>query len=75
MRLNQILGAWPLLGALPMVFAGDERPNIVFILTDDQDTHMTGLDHMPLTTKHMVEKGTSFESHYCTGKCWLLTCN
>lgn len=43
------------------------RPNILFILTDDQDYHMTELEHMPSVQKHLVEKGTTFERHYCTG--------
>lgn len=55
-----------LLGALPAQ-ARDDRPNIVFVLTDDQDSHMSGLEHMPLTQKYLVDKGTSFERHYCTG--------
>lgn len=70
-----ILGLWCLLSALPATFtaaataaAVDERPNIVFILTDDQDVHMSGLEHMALTRKYLQDKGTSFERHYCTGK-------
>ena len=56
----------PLLGARP-VRAADDRPNIVFVLTDDQDVHMSGLEHMPPTQKYLVDKGTSFDRHYCTG--------
>lgn len=44
-----------------------ERPNIVFILTDDQDTHMNSLDYMPYLQKHLIKEGTNFERHYCTG--------
>ncbi|CAK4032708.1 Arylsulfatase [Lecanosticta acicola] len=43
-----------------------KRPNIVFILTDDQDHNMQSLDYMPLLKKHLVDRGTSFEKHYCT---------
>lgn len=68
-------GLWCLLGALPAVLAGDERPNVVFILTDDQDTHMSGLEHMPLTQKYLQDKGTTFDKHYCTGKLVPLTYN
>ena len=42
------------------------RPNIVFILTDDQDLHLNSLDYTPLTRKYLLEHGTFFKSHYCT---------
>ena len=42
------------------------RPNIVFILTDDQDLHLNSLDYTPLTRKYLLEQGTFFKSHYCT---------
>ncbi|KAI9704560.1 MAG: hypothetical protein M1820_005473 [Bogoriella megaspora] len=43
-----------------------QKPNILFILTDDQDWHMQSLDYMPLLRKHMINEGTLFEKHYCT---------
>lgn len=43
-----------------------QRPNIVFILTDDQDVHLSSLDYMPLVRKHLLEKGTYYKKHYCT---------
>lgn len=64
--LSRTLTLSGLLGTLPAQ-ARDDRPNIVFVLTDDQDSHMSGLEHMPLTQKYLVDKGTSFERHYCTG--------
>jgi arylsulfatase A-like enzyme len=42
------------------------RPNIVFILTDDQDLHLNSLDYTPLTKKHLLDKGTFFRRHFCT---------
>ncbi|KAI0810638.1 alkaline-phosphatase-like protein [Xylaria sp. FL0064] len=42
------------------------RPNVVFVLTDDQDVHLNSLEYMPFVKKHLVEKGTSFNKHYCT---------
>jgi arylsulfatase A-like enzyme len=48
--------------------AVDDRPNILFILTDDQDAHMSTLDYMPNVQRHIVEKGAKFERHYCTGR-------
>lgn len=43
-----------------------KQPNIVFILTDDQDLHMNSLDYMPLTKKHLLDQGTFYKRHYCT---------
>lgn len=43
-----------------------QPPNVVFVLTDDQDVHLSSLDFMPLVRKHLTEKGTSFNKHYCT---------
>lgn len=43
-----------------------KQPNLVFILTDDQDWHMQSLDHMPLLRKHLLDEGTLFDRHYCT---------
>ncbi|OAP55881.1 hypothetical protein AYL99_10033 [Fonsecaea erecta] len=42
------------------------RPNIVFILTDDQDLRMDSLSYMPHVKKHLIDQGTFFERHYCT---------
>ncbi|KAH8660230.1 alkaline-phosphatase-like protein [Xylariales sp. PMI_506] len=55
-----------LLSLLRLGYAASSRPNIVFILTDDQDTHMNSLDYMPRTQKYIIEQGTLFEKHYCT---------
>ncbi len=43
----------------------DHRPNIVFILTDDQDLHMNSLDYVPLIRKHLIDKGTLYKRHFC----------
>jgi N-acetylglucosamine-6-sulfatase len=42
------------------------KPNIVLILTDDQDLHMDSLDYMPLLKQHIIDYGTSYKSHYCS---------
>jgi len=44
----------------------DKQPNIVVILTDDQDLHMNSLHYMPLLKKHIIDKGTFFKRHYCS---------
>ena len=43
-----------------------KQPNIIFILTDDQDVHMNSLDYMPSLQKHIISQGTSYTHHYCT---------
>ncbi|OBT43077.1 hypothetical protein VE00_05541 [Pseudogymnoascus sp. WSF 3629] len=50
----------------PLPGRGSQRPNVVFILTDDQDVHLDSLEYMPLLRKHLIEKGTQFTKHYCT---------
>ncbi|RAK84164.1 arylsulfatase [Aspergillus costaricaensis CBS 115574] len=42
------------------------KPNVVFILTDDQDAHLGSLEYMPYVKKHLLDKGTHYRSHYCT---------
>jgi len=42
------------------------KPNIVFIITDDQDTLLDSLDYMPLLNKYITEEGTHYGRHYCT---------
>jgi hypothetical protein len=50
----------------PLASEDKAQPNIVFILTDDQDLHMDSLEYMPLLKKHLVDEGLLFERHYCT---------
>ncbi|KAF2098540.1 alkaline phosphatase-like protein, partial [Rhizodiscina lignyota] len=40
------------------------KPNIVFILTDDQDLHLNSLDHMQVLQEQLVNQGTYFSKHY-----------
>ncbi|EFX06431.1 arylsulfatase [Grosmannia clavigera kw1407] len=42
------------------------KPNIVFIITDDQDLHMQSLDYLPHVKHHLRDHGTLFRRHYCT---------
>jgi arylsulfatase A-like enzyme len=55
-----------ILGSLVTEADSNRRPNIVFILTDDQDVHLSSLEYMPLVKKHLLEQGTYFGRHYCT---------
>lgn len=43
-----------------------KQPNIVFILSDDQDLHMDSLSYMPHLKQHLTDQGTYFRRHYCT---------
>ncbi|KAK4073871.1 hypothetical protein Trihar35433_3345 [Trichoderma harzianum] len=60
-----LASSWLFLAIL-LADAAPSRPNIVFILTDDQDNHMGSLQHMPSLQKHLVHQGTTFERHYCS---------
>lgn len=41
-------------------------PNIVFIMTDDQDKRLGSLDYMPVVQRELVAKGVEFSNHYTT---------
>ncbi|KAJ7466911.1 putative arylsulfatase [Mycena latifolia] len=43
-----------------------EGPNVVFILTDDQDKLMGSLDYMPNVKALLSDKGVTYDRHYCT---------
>ena len=43
-----------------------DRPNFIFIMTDDQDLHMSSIQYQPSVQKHFAEEGTFFSKHYCT---------
>ncbi|KAI1391689.1 Arylsulphatase [Hypoxylon trugodes] len=43
-----------------------QQPNIIFILTDDQDLHLNSLEYMPFVDQHLTKHGTSFKRHFCT---------
>ncbi|KIW21655.1 hypothetical protein PV08_02235 [Exophiala spinifera] len=44
----------------------DNKPNIVFILTDDQDVRLESMAYMPHLQSHLINQGTIFTRHYCT---------
>ena len=56
------------LGCVQRVAGADPsgRPNVVFILSDDQDSIMGSMEYMPLVNKYITEQGTTFSRHYCT---------
>jgi len=54
------------IGPEQQLLGGDRRPNIIVILTDDQDLHMDSMKYMPHTQKLIAEQGTTFNNHFCT---------
>jgi N-acetylglucosamine-6-sulfatase len=44
--------------------ANATKPNIIFILSDDQDARMNSLDYMPKVKKYLSDEGTLFTKHY-----------
>lgn len=65
--MRYILGLFGLATALDQVPLRQEtRPNIILILTDDQDLHMNSVNYMPLLKKHIIDHGTSYKHHYCS---------
>ena len=48
------------------VLGASKAPNVILILTDDQDLHMDSLDYMPYVKKHLLSEGTFFKKHFCT---------
>ncbi|KAJ3031515.1 hypothetical protein HDV00_008255 [Rhizophlyctis rosea] len=43
-----------------------QQPNIILLLSDDQDVRMDSLKFMPHLKKHLIEGGTLFENHFVT---------
>ncbi|KAK5625868.1 hypothetical protein RRF57_001584 [Xylaria bambusicola] len=60
-------------GLIPLctsIGAQAQRPNIVFIMTDDQDLYLNSLDYQPAVKRELIGKGTTFSRHYVTvAKC------
>lgn len=43
-----------------------QKPNIIMIMTDDQDLLMNSVQYQPAVLKQFRDEGTFFERHYCT---------
>lgn len=53
----------------PLIDPGNKtakQPNILFIISDDQDLALGSTDYTPLTKKYIKEKGTFFRNHFVT---------
>lgn len=42
------------------------RPNIVFIMTDDQDRRLGSTDYQEVLHRELIQKGVEFSNHYTT---------
>lgn len=43
-----------------------KQPNILFIISDDQDLALGSTEYTPRTVKHIKQKGTFFRNHFVT---------
>ena len=43
-----------------------ERPNFVFVITDDQDLELDSVSYTPLIQQHLKGRGTFFKNHFVT---------
>lgn len=51
---------------IPMGTAKERKPNIILILTDDQDVELGSLNFMPRTTRLLRDSGAEFRHAYTT---------
>ncbi|KAF9094816.1 hypothetical protein BGX23_001531 [Mortierella sp. AD031] len=45
---------------------GDQKPNFIVFLTDDQDRRLNSLDYQPLVQKYLRDQGTEFTNYFTT---------
>ncbi|KIW91278.1 uncharacterized protein Z519_08174 [Cladophialophora bantiana CBS 173.52] len=46
--------------------APSQKPNFVFIMTDDQDLHLDSMQYMPNVLDLIAKEGTTYQQHFCT---------
>ena len=56
--------AFALLQGLIGLGRAQSRPNIVMIMTDDQDRRLGSTDFQPVLQRELIGKGTEFTNHY-----------
>jgi hypothetical protein len=50
----------------PLPSLSRRQPNILLIITDDQDLQLNSVAYTPLIAKHLRDKGTAFANHFVT---------
>ena len=65
-RIGDFMFLWAILLSLSCcaTTAANARPNILLLITDDQDVLVGGTDHMPLLNKLLVKEGTTFSNFF-----------
>lgn len=63
MRFRILAALWALAASL---VAADTKPNVVLIMTDDQDKHLDSLSVMPNVNSLIGDQGVRYDNHYCT---------
>jgi arylsulfatase A-like enzyme len=51
---------------LQTVLKHKSPPNILFVITDDQDLQLDSISYTPLISKHIRDQGTFFRNHFVT---------
>lgn len=64
--LTWLICSLAVLAVLAASVVAAKQPNMIVILTDDQDGEMGSLDYMPLLHRYLLQEGTLFDRHYCT---------
>lgn len=67
MRSSQLCSLLlPLAGLASGSASCRKRPNIILIMTDDQDLRLGSTDYQSVLQRELMDKGTEFLSHYTT---------
>ena len=46
--------------------SSSQKPNFVFIMTDDQDLHLDSMNYMPNVLNLVAIEEVSYQQHFCT---------
>lgn len=63
---TDISGGPPLIPLIPISYIRERKPNIILILTDDQDVELGSLNFMPRTLRLLRDGGAEFRHAYTT---------
>jgi hypothetical protein len=54
------------LSASPHFSSSASPPNILLVITDDQDLQLDSIDYTPHITRHIRDQGTFYRNHFVT---------